>query len=79
MKKFILALSALILISYFPGGLIVTGSGSIKTELQKPHDPPKPKTPKKPPKPKAPKNVKEPKKPKPAPKSKAPPKPPGIK
>ena len=79
MKKFILVLAALIVISYSPGGLIVTGNGSIKTELQKLQHPPKPKTPKKPPKPKEPKKIKEPKKPKPAPKPKAPPKPPGIK
>jgi outer membrane biosynthesis protein TonB len=79
MKKFILALAVLIVISYFPGAVLATGNGSINTELQKPKHPPQPKTPKKPPKPKEPKKAKEPKKPKPAPKPKAPPKPPGFK
>jgi hypothetical protein len=73
MKKFILALAALIVTSHFPGGVIVASRGSVKTEIQKPKPPPKPKTPKKAPKPKTPK------KPKPASKPKAPPKPPGIK
>jgi hypothetical protein len=73
MKKILLVLSALILISFSPGKVTIIGKGLAGNEFQKPKPPPKPKAPKKAPKPKSPK------KPPPVKKPKTPPKPPGIK
>jgi hypothetical protein len=78
-KKFILALAALVIISFSPGITTVLGSEPVSPEMQKPKPPPKPKAPKKVAKPKAPKKPTQPKKPKPAKKPKAPPKPPWVK
>jgi len=58
MKRFILALALMIVISFSPGVITVSGNGSNKAEIQKPHPPPRPKAPKKAPKPKEPKKIK---------------------
>jgi hypothetical protein len=79
MKKFILALAVLIVISFSPTGIIMTGSGFAGTGYQMPKPPPSPPKPKKAPKPKKPPKPKAPKAPAPAKKPKAPPKPPGVK
>jgi hypothetical protein len=73
MKKLIVVLSALIVISFTPVGFTIISGGAAKTEIQKPKPPPKPKTPKKAPKPK------KSKKPAPVKHPKAPPKPPWAK
>jgi hypothetical protein len=67
MKNFILALAALIVISFSPEVMLSAGANPDNPGIQHPKPPPKPKAPKKAPKPK---------KPKPAKKSKPPPKPP---
>ena len=88
MKKFIIALAALIVISFSPGIFTVYGNEIACATIQKPKaskKAPKPKEPKKPKPPKPPKKQKQPKQtkqskqPKPPTKHKGPPKPPWIK